>query len=328
MKNRRFIALGDLIADCYYNETKLLGIDGGSSRFNVIANLAYMNCQSAIIGGCGNDKIGDTIMKRLSKIGVDTSKIFLRDRETRAYHLIINKNTLPIITYQCSKNSPQNGKSTWYEDSLDSVQHLCKEVKDTDVVVLDNLDEFSLSLINKCQCDKVLDIGNTNQLEKLENSRIGLLKNKIEILQLNERVVPYLMERFGSTNVLDIYSFFQPKLMIVTHAKDGADFVFKNTEYNKKLLNSAKELDATGAGDAFLSIFIKKYYDNNKNVNKEFIDDTFEQAVNLTSKVVQSVGARGHIYEKILDKSFRYKPLQKVNTREYVHKGIDEDMER
>ncbi len=328
MKNKRFIALGDLIADCYYNKTKLLGIDGGSSRFNVIANLAHMNCQSAIIGGCGNDKIGDTIIKRLSRIGVDTSKIFLRDRETRAYHLTINEDTLPKITYQCSKNSPQNGRTTWYEDSLDNIQYLSKEVKDTDVVVLDNLDELSLSVINEFQCDKVLDIGNTNQLEKLENSKIDLLKNKIEILQLNERVVPYLINRFGSTNVLDIYNFFQPKLMIVTHSKDGADFVFENTEYNKKLLNSAKELDATGAGDAFLSVFIKEYYGNNKNIDKKFIDDTFEQAIDLTSKVVQNIGARGHIYEKILDKSFRHKPLQKVKAREYVHKEIDEDVER
>lgn len=174
----------------------------------------------------------------------------------------------------------------------------------------------------------MLDIGNTNQLEKLENSKIDLLKNKIEILQLNERVVPYLIDRFGGTNVLDIYNFFQPKLMIVTHAKDGADFVFENTEYNKKLFNSAKELDATGAGDAFLSVFVKEYYKNNKNVDKEFIDDTFEQAIDLTSKVVQNVGARGHIYEKALDKSVRYTPLQKVRTREYIHKKIDEDIER
>ena len=183
MKDKRFIALGDLIADCYYNETKLLGIDGGSSRFNVIANLSHMNCQSVIIGGCGNDKIGDIIIKRLSKIGVDTSKIFLRNRATRAYHLTINKDTLPKITYQCSKNSPQNGKSTWYEDSLDSIQHCYDEVKDTDVIVLDNLDEFSLSVINEFECDKVLDIGNTNQLEKLENSKICPMYNdKFEVL--------------------------------------------------------------------------------------------------------------------------------------------------
>ena len=39
---RRFVATGDLVADCYYQvddgRKKLLKVDGGASRFNVIAN--------------------------------------------------------------------------------------------------------------------------------------------------------------------------------------------------------------------------------------------------------------------------------------------------
>ena len=51
-KERRFVALGDLIADCYYNGNKLLAVDSGSTRYNVIANLSQMDCQTAVIGGC------------------------------------------------------------------------------------------------------------------------------------------------------------------------------------------------------------------------------------------------------------------------------------
>lgn len=301
MENRRFIALGDLIADCYYNGTKLLGIDGGSSRFNVIANLAHMNCQSAVVGGCGNDKIGETLIKRLVNMGADTSKIFLRDRATRAYHLTIDQATLPKITYQCSKQSPKDGKSTWYEDSVEDISYCHSEVRNNDVIVLDMVDEFSLAVIDKFECHKVLDIGNDKQLARLQDSQISLLKNKIEILQLNKRVVPYLMQRFGCTSILEIYKFFNPKLIIVTCGKDGAVFAFEDKVYRKKLLNSANEVDATGAGDAFLSVFIKKYYDNSKKVDYEFIDSAFKEAVSLTSKVVQNVGARGHLYEKTLD---------------------------
>lgn len=301
MESRRFIAIGDLIADCYYNRTKLLGIDGGSSRFNVIANLAHMNCQTVIVGGCGNDKIGTTIIKRLANMGVDTTKIFLRDRETRAYHLTINQATLPKITYQCSKQSPIDGKSTWYEDGIENIPYCHSQVRNKDVIVLDMVDEFSFAAIDKFECEKVLDIGNHKQLDKLDDNQILLLRNKIEILQLNKRVVPYLRQRFECTNIFDIYKFFYPKLMIVTCEKDGAVFAFEDTVYTKKLLNSANEIDATGAGDAFLSIFIKKYYENSKKVDYEFIDSTFEEAVVLTSKVVQNVGARGHLYEKTLD---------------------------
>lgn len=311
MENRRFVALGDLIADCYYNGTKLIGIEGGSSRFNVIANLANMNCKNAVIGGCGNDKIGKTIFQRFENIGVDTSKKFFKDRKARAYHLTVNKDMLPKITYSCSKNSPKNGKSSWYEESLDDIPYCNNQVRDSDVIVLDTVDEFSLKVSNDFKCDKVLDIGNPNCLDKLQDNQILSLMNKIQILQLNERVVPYLMQRFECTNILDIYNLLKPKLMIVTHAKDGADFVWEDKVYRKKLLKSAKELDATGAGDAFFSVFIKKYYDNSKRVDYEFIDRTFEEAVTLTSEVVQHIGARGHLYEKKINKS-----VQKYGTKD------------
>ena len=110
------------------------------------------------------------------------------------------------------------------------------------------------------------------------------------------------MQRFECRNLLEISKLFQPKLLIVTHGKDGADFVFEDKVYKKKLDNSANEVDATGAGDAFLSVFIKKYYDNLEQVDYDFIDDSFEEAVKLTSKVVGHVGARGHLYDKLLNK--------------------------
>lgn len=215
--------------------------------------------------------------------------------------MTIDQATLPKITYQCSKQSPKDGKSTWYEDSVEDIPYCHSEVRNNDVIVLDMVDEFSLAVIDKFECHKVLDIGNDKQLARLQDSQISLLKNKIEILQLNKRVVPYLMQRFGCTSILEIYKFFNPKLIIVTCGKDGAVFTFEDKVYRKKLLNSANEVDATGAGDAFLSVFIKKYYDNSKKVDYEFIDSAFKEAVSLTSKVVQNVGARGHLYEKTLD---------------------------
>lgn len=180
------------------------------------------------------------------------------------------------------------------------------------------MDEFSLNIINEFECDKVLDIGNISQLAKLQDRQILLLKNKMEILQLNERVLPYLKQNLGCANILDIYEFFQPKLVIVTHEREGAEFAFKDTSYVKKIINSANELDATGAGDAFLSVFTKRYYDNLKKVNQEFIDSTFREAVTLTSKVVQNVGARGHLYEKTLDKEIQ----RRISKKE----GIEQEL--
>ena len=302
MKNRRFMALGDLIADCYYIEKKKVGIDGGSTRFNVIANLANMNCQTVIVGGCGNDQVGRVMIKRLKDMGVDVSKIFLRNRKARAYHLQLDKRVLPKVSYQCSKESPLDGETTWYEDGLDDSQYYYSEVNENDTVVLDMVDEMSLDVLQNVECDKILDIGNSKRLELLQDEQIAVLENRIEILQLNERVVPYLMKRFHCTSTLEIYKLLKPKLLIITYGKEGAEFVFGDTVYNKKLINSVKELDPTGAGDAFLSVFAKSYYEKLKKIDKQFIDSTFEQAILLTSTVVQHIGARGHLYERKLDK--------------------------
>ena len=121
MNDRRFIVFGDLIADCYYLDDKLLGMDGGSSRFNVIANLAGMSCKNSIIGGCGNDKKGKNIVKKMKELNMDTSQIFFRNAKTKAYYLSVDKAKLPKITYNCSKKSPKDGKTTWYDDNLEDI---------------------------------------------------------------------------------------------------------------------------------------------------------------------------------------------------------------
>ena len=65
----RYVALGDLVADCYYKnigqDKELIKIDGGSSRFNVIANLAARGCKTAVISGCGMDLAGKIALHSL-----------------------------------------------------------------------------------------------------------------------------------------------------------------------------------------------------------------------------------------------------------------------
>jgi bifunctional ADP-heptose synthase (sugar kinase/adenylyltransferase) len=302
MDNRRYVVLGDFIADLYYSGKKLIGVDGGSSRFNVIANLANMNCNTVAIGGCGNDKFGRTVLKRYSKLGVDISRVKLRDKPIRAYNLIIDQAMVPKLNYECSKISPVTYQNTWYEDSLEDLEYYKSQVNQNDIVVLDKLDTFSLNIIDDFECYKVLDIGNSNRLDELSDEQITALKQKISILQLNERVIPYLMQRFKYSDIKDIYNLFQPKLMIITKGREGADFFFENKTIQKKLINSTSEIDPTGAGDAFFSVFIREYFNNSSEVNEEFIHKTFFKASNLTANVVRHIGARGHIYDRTLDK--------------------------
>ena len=73
--------------------------------------------------------------------------------------------------------------------------------------------------------------------------------------------------------------------------------------------NPEVEIDPTGAGDAFFSVFISSYVKNNYVIDEKFIDTTFLKDTSLTKKVVKKFGARGHI-----------QPLYKIKkNNRYMH---------
>lgn len=296
----RYVALGDLVADCYYKnigyEKELVKIDGGSSRFNVIANLASRGCKTAVISGCGTDLAGRIALHSLMKLNVDASFVMRkREAKTRCYHLTVegdkhvSKRTCPIC-----------GNRTWYEPIV-STEYCRKWTGQKDILILDGLKPENIPIITNFPNEKVLDIGRTKRLEKLSNRDIlNILQNRnIEILQLNEIVEKYLMQRFNieKDNLLDLFKLLGAKFMIVTRGKEGADFVIENHIIHKSLIYCKTEIDDTGAGDAFFSMFIQKYYENEKKVTRPWVDATFFLANKLTANVVSHLGARGHLYD-------------------------------
>ena len=54
----RVISIGDLVIDYYYQDNKLIGLSGGMTSHNIIANLASMNIKTAVYGTDGNICIG------------------------------------------------------------------------------------------------------------------------------------------------------------------------------------------------------------------------------------------------------------------------------
>lgn len=295
---RRYVTLGDLIADLYYINEKMVGFDGGGSKFNVIANLATMGNKTALIGGCGNDKLGEMILKKYRELGVDISNINKKEHCTRAYNLVVKNKELLYVSYDCLKVSPITHKSTWYNDNLKDIIEYQKFINNNDIIILDKADRITIEIINNLKNDKVLDIGSSRELQKLSNKEIEELSGKLHLIQLNERVVPYLMSRFNFANINEIYKFFNPKLLTITKGKEGADFIYNGKVIYKQIEKSEKEFDPTGAGDAFFSVFINEYFKNDKKIDDSMINKTFKSATCITSKVVKCLGARGHIYEK------------------------------
>ena len=294
---RRFIAAGDLVADCYYQidngKKKLIKVDGGASRFNVIANLAKRGCNTKILSGCCTDQVGKMILHFMDDLNVDTSDVILKEGSTKKYHIIPTN----YESHLCQKICPICGKNTWYNESIEDIDYYISKIQRRDVVILDSI-ELEMEELLYSNNDKVLDLGRIKKLLPLSKTQIKhLLRRKIEILQLNEVVEKYLFAIFNIESLKELNKILHPKLLIVTRGKKGTDFLHRNRIYSKLLKNPQKEIDDTGAGDAFLSVIIQEYYNNNKMVNQQFIDETFEKAVKVTSEVVSHLGARGHLYE-------------------------------
>lgn len=293
LKDKRYVAIGDLVADCYYEDGNLLKVDGGASKFNVICNLAARGNETYVISHCGNDMYGKIAIQSLQTLGVDTSFVKQTGNKTRSYHLIVDNDRHISI-----KNCPICGKKTWYEPSLLNFPTDLEHLKESDIVILDGLNPENIPILQMANQPKVLDIGRIKRLTTFTNKELLLLikKAKLNILQLNETVEKYLYVRFHLQTPWQLCHVLKPNLLVITRGKEGADFVAKNLIETKQLSYYKKELDDTGAGDAFFSVIIQSYFENSL-VDHEWVNKTFDKANQLTCEVVSHLGARGHLWD-------------------------------
>ena len=137
----RVVSIGDLVTDYYYKNGKLLGINGGMTSHNIIANLAKMNINTAVFGVCGDDIQGKIAIKSLEKLNVDVKNIvILNNVRTRCFHVsyfdIEGK-----LSFSSKKRCPFCNNKKWYENSLIDTNGIIKNINDDDVLVFDNLND-------------------------------------------------------------------------------------------------------------------------------------------------------------------------------------------
>ena len=292
----RVVSIGDLVVDYYYKNGKLLGINGGMTSHNIIANLAKMNINTAVLGVCGDDLKGKIAMKSLEDLKVDVKNIsILTNVKTRCFHVSYfdNDNKLTFIS---KKRCPFCNNKKWYEDSLIDTNDILRNVKDDDILIFDNLNNKNQIIIDNTNNKKIIDLGQYFELENLSRTEIiDKLSTKFEIINFNERVSKYLIKKLGLNDDITLYNVLKPDFMTITRGENGATFISKGIEYNFKLNVKGKVIDSTGAGDAFISSIIKDCIQNNFNYDPTLFKKWYENSNKLTSKVVSKMGARGHI---------------------------------
>lgn len=292
----RVVSIGDLVTDYYYKNGKLLGINGGMTSHNIIANLAKMGIKTAVFGVCGNDVQGEMAIKSLEKLDVDVSNIkILDDVRTRCFHVSYfdNENKL---SFTSKKRCPFCNNKKWYEDSLIDTDNIINKINNDDILVFDNLNNRNQILIDKVANKKIIDLGQYFELENISDKEIiDKIKNKFEIINFNERVSKYLVKRLNLNTDVDLYNILKPNFMTITRGENGATFICKGKEYNFNIKSKGKVVDSTGAGDAFISSIIKDCIKNNFVYDQDMFEKWYENSNKLTAKVVSKMGARGHI---------------------------------
>lgn len=292
----KIISIGDLVTDFYYKNGKLVGVNGGMTSHNIIANIAKIRLDTAVYGVCGQDVTGNVALKSLKDIGANIDNVEIMENiKTCCFHVsYIEENGK--LEFKSKKRCPICNQKQWYEESNINTDDILKKINIEDVLVFDNLNIKNQIIIDNCENKKMLDLGQYFELDNYSDEEvIKKIENKFDIINLNERVEKYLINRFSLNSLEDIYNILKPRMIIVTRGKKGADFIINNKKITKELSNPEVEIDPTGAGDAFFSVFISSYVKNNYVIDEKFIDATFLKATSLTKKVVKKFGARGHI---------------------------------
>ena len=114
---------------------------------------------------------------------------------------------------------------------------------------------------------------------------LNLVKNKLDITFANEQEITSLIEAKNFDEVIN-FSKQLSKLMIVTRGEKGAIAIDGNEVVENDIQKNLKIIDLTGAGDLFAAGFLHGY------VNKLSTKECLEKGTEMSSKVIQQIGAR------------------------------------
>tara|TARA_B100001245_G_scaffold192176_1_gene150535 strand:+ start:49 stop:978 length:930 start_codon:yes stop_codon:yes gene_type:complete len=114
---------------------------------------------------------------------------------------------------------------------------------------------------------------------------LELVKNKLDITFANEQEITSLI---GAKNFDEVISFTKKlqKLIVITRGENGAIAVSGNEIAECGIKKNLNVVDLTGAGDLFAAGFLHGY------VNNSSIKESLEKGTEMSSKIIQKIGAR------------------------------------
>lgn len=291
----RIISFGDLYIDYYFSNNLVLGICGGKSNANIIANLSKYY-KTAFFGVTGNDVQGKVAISSLNYLGVDTSNIKETVGHTKAF--FVSKDGY-------SKTCPYCGRKLAYQESRFEPKDIIPLIQDDDYIIVDNLSDNVQKVLNSVSNKAFLDLSYIGDLLYLSlDELISILKNRFEIIKMNKKVYSSLRDKF-KLDLVDFYELINPKLLIITTGCKETLVVFNSEVYEKAITEQTHEIDISGAEDSFFAEFIRTIIDNDLEINEKIISLAYMRASAIARFCVTNYGARTHLEELTKIKSYQ-----------------------
>jgi fructokinase len=114
---------------------------------------------------------------------------------------------------------------------------------------------------------------------------LNLVKNKLDITFANEQEITSLIDAKNFNEVID-FSKQLNKLVVVTRGEKGAVAINGEEIFESDVKKNLEIVDLTGAGDLFASGFLHGI------INKMSIKECLIKGTELSSKIIQKIGAR------------------------------------
>jgi len=253
----------------------------GGSVANSIVGLSQLGNKVGFIGKVSDDDFGDKYEEGLKKENVEYFYAKKREKLPTGTCLIL---VTPDSERTMCTFLGTAGKINENDVSADAI-------KRSEIIFLEGY------LWDEGEPKKAFDkaINNANKVamslsdqfcvDRHKSHFLNLVQNKLDITFANEQEITSLIE---AKNFKEVISFSRQlnKLVVITRGEKGAVAINGNEVFESGIQKNLKIVDLTGAGDLFAAGFLHGY------INKLLTKDCLEKGTEMSSKVIQQIGAR------------------------------------
>ena len=259
----------------------------GGNAANVGVGTSRLGLNPALVAEIGKDEFAQKIINTLFSEKVDVSNVKQTEGQQSSFSTIINFKGERIIFSEHVKRSHdfnfENISTKWIyltslgEDWIGAYQKTVDFVKKTKCRLAFNPGTLQIAA-GKKSIENVLLITDVLFVNKEEAAQITNYKLQItNEKEGNKKVITRLLETLQKLG---------PKIAVITDGKNGSFVIDALGNISKKGIVETKEVEKTGAGDAYSSGFLSALI-KNKSIN-----DAMDLGTKNSASVIGKVGAQ------------------------------------